>query len=90
MSHKKKKKKQKVTYIDDGRTIADMSGTSRPNPLLGNRSPSSQKGRRRASAREQWHTYTSAVRQMFVPMLVVMGIITAAFLIMYLLLKYGV
>ena len=90
MSDKKKKKKQKVTYIDDGRTIADMSGTSKPNPILGNRPQSSSKGRRRATAREQWHTYTSAVKQMFVPMLVVMGIITAAFMVMYLILKYGV
>ena len=86
---KKKKKKEKITYIDDGRTIADMSNTSKMNPILGN-SSSSQRGRRRASAREQWHTYSSAARQMFMPMIIVMGIICIAFGIAYLLLKYGV
>ena len=77
MSKKGKKKKQKVTYIDDGRTIADMSNVGGP------RYHSS--GRPRASFKEQWKTYCGAVRMMFVPMLVVLGIITLAFLITYLL-----
>ncbi|MBQ4070888.1 MAG: hypothetical protein IJD51_00540 [Clostridia bacterium] len=87
---KKKKKKEKITYIDDGRTIADMSGTSKPSPILGSRSRTSERGKRRAGAREQWNTYKTAAKQMFLPMLVVMGIITVAFGVMYLLLKYGV
>lgn len=91
MAKKKKKKKEKVTYIDDGRTIADMSGTSKTSAFFGNRpTTTSERGRRRASAREQWRTYRAAAKQMFVPMLVVMGIITFAFGIMYLLFKYGV
>ncbi|MBO5945867.1 MAG: hypothetical protein J6Q69_04600 [Clostridia bacterium] len=90
MAKKKKKKKEKVTYIDDGRTIADMSGTSKNSAFFGNRpTTTSAKGRRRASAREQWQTYKTAARQMFFPMLVVMGIITVAFGCMYLLFKYG-
>ncbi len=89
MSDKKKKKKQKVTYIDDGRTIADMSGTSKPGAILGGRNSSGQ-NKRRGTARQQFNTYVSAMRQMVLPMFIVMGIITVAFLIMYLLLKYGV
>lgn len=87
MSKKNSKKKEKIKYIDDGRTIADMSGTSRANPLLGNSSLSSPRGKRRASTREVWQTYWAAVKTMFFPMLVVMMIITAAFLIVALMLK---
>ena len=87
----KKKKKDRVIYIDDGSTIADMSGTSRPNPILGGRyNNAGNRGKRRGTAREQWSTYKTAVRQMFMPMLVVMGILTVAFGVMYLILKYGV
>ena len=72
----KRKKKEKVTYIDDGRTIADMSnvGTPRVNGHKG-------------TLKEQWNTYWSAVKMMFVPMLVALGIISVAFLVMLLSLK---
>ena len=82
---KKKKKKQKTIYIDDGRTIADMSGTGRINPLLGGSSKGQRK--RRSTIGEQWQTYWSAVKMMVIPMLVVMMIITAAFLIMFLMVR---
>ena len=87
MSKKNSKKKEKIRYIDDGRTIADMSGTSRANPLLGNSSISSPRGKRRASTREVWQTYWAAVKTMFFPMLVVMMIITVAFLLVALMLR---
>ena len=87
MSKKNSKKKEKIRYIDDGRTIADMSGTSRANPLLGNSSISSPRGKRRASTREVWQTYWVAVKTMFFPMLVVMMIITVAFLLVALMLR---
>ena len=87
MSKKKKKKKEKVIYVDDGRTIADMSGTGKINPLIGNSSKSSERGKRRASAKEQWKTYTEAVKMMFFPMLVVLGILAVAVLLMYLIYK---
>lgn len=72
----KRKKKEKVTYIDDGHTIADMSnvGTPRVNG-------------RKGTLKEQWNTYWSAVKMMFVPMLVALGIISVAFLVMLLSLK---
>jgi hypothetical protein len=59
------KKKEKVTYIYDGRTIADMSAVSGP------RLNSRPKGLPRSSAKEVWETYWAAVKMMFVPMLVV-------------------
>ena len=66
-----KKKKEKITYIDDGRTIADMSGISGGPRLSGN-----QYGRPRSSAKEIWKTYLGAVKMMFFPMLLVIcGII---------------
>ena len=83
MSKKDKKKKEKITYIDDGRTIADMSGTrgglfyytkkkERTKPTI-------------SSQQTPFQTYWNAVRMMFVPMLVVIGIITVVFLLMRLL-----
>ena len=84
MSKKKNKKKEKIRYIDDGRTIADMSGTSKANIFLGG---TVKGGRRRDSSRsslkEQSKTFFGAMRMMFVPMLVTMGIITVAFGIVY-------
>lgn len=86
MSEKKqKKKKEKITYIDDGRTIADMSGTSG-----GMFSSKGKKDRPRptvSSAQTPWQTYCNAVRMMFKPMLAVLGIISLAFLLMYLFMK---
>ena len=78
MSKDKKEKKPKPIYIDDGRTIADMSGVS-----------GGYKGPKRApNGKSAWTTYKEAVRMMFGPMLVTIGIISAAFLIMYLLLAF--
>lgn len=73
----KKKKKEKVVYIDDGRTIADMSG-------VGFGGYASDKNRPKSSARDKWRTYWEAVKMMFVPMLVTLGIICVAFLLLYL------
>ena len=73
----KKKKKEKVIYIDDGRTIADMSG-------VGFGGYASDKNRPKSSARDKWRTYWEAVKMMFVPMLVTLGIISVAFLLLYL------
>ncbi len=79
MSDKKKQEKKKVTYIDDGRTIVDMSS-------VGYGRYTKKDGKPRSTAREKWRTYWEAVKMMFFPMLVVLGIISVAFLLMYLLL----
>ncbi len=75
------KKKQKVTYIDDGSSIADMSGVGG-----GGRKRTPNTPRPRATFKEQWQTYTDAVKMMFLPMLAVLGMLAIAFLLVYLIL----
>ena len=70
-----KKKKEKITYIDDGRTIADMSG------VTGNRKFSSTGTT--SSPKEIWATYWAAVKMMFKPMLVVIGFLVVLYLFAY-------
>ena len=89
---KDKKKKQKTIYIDDGSTIADMSGVSRPS-FFGNfdniRRESKVAGAKRAhrvKGMTRFETYKNAVRMMLVPMLVTVGILTLAYLLIYILL----
>ena len=76
---KKKEKKEKVRYYDDGRTVADMSG------VKDRRLPGGDPLRPRASAKEQWQTYWNAVKMMFGPMLVVLVGICIIYMILYLL-----
>lgn len=73
-----KKKKEKITYIDDGRTIADMSGV-KSGPRLGGRNPY----RPRPKAKEVWKTYWNAVKMMFTPMLVVIVALGVIYMIIY-------
>lgn len=87
----KKKKIEKITYVDDGSSIADMSA-------FGGRKKSSEKQNprkadaprllpgRHSTLKEQAQTYFAAVRMMFLPMLVVIGILTLAFLLLWFLL----
>ena len=94
MAKKEKKKREKVIYIDDGRTIADMSNL--PQRGFG-RSLSDARPKKEMSESERqfyrsspkWReyaaTYFAAVRMMIIPMLVTIGIICIAFLIIYLL-----
>lgn len=93
---KDKKKREKVVWIDDGRTIADMSKL--PTRGLG-RSLSDARSKKEMSetekqfykAQPKWReylaTYFAAVRMMFLPMLAVIGIISIAFLILFVLAK---
>ena len=74
---KNKEKKPKVKYIDDGRTIADMSALSGVDKRY-----AGPKGGLKASLQTYWNT----VKLMFVPMLITIGIITLAFLIMWIML----
>ncbi|MBQ4509533.1 MAG: hypothetical protein II984_02310 [Clostridia bacterium] len=75
-------KKKKPKYIDDGRTIADMSGVN------GMKKRSDDKlerlDRPDSSFKAQWNTYWSTVKAMLLPMLVVIGIICVVFGLMYL------
>lgn len=94
MSKKEKKKKEKVVYIDDGRTIADMSnvtGLRKPKnnnqgqvpDYLGN-----TRGRK-STYKDHWKTYWSAVKMMFLPMLVTIGILCIAFLVAWLFFNFA-
>ncbi|MBQ9069991.1 MAG: hypothetical protein IJY23_01410 [Clostridia bacterium] len=76
----KKKNKKKTIYVDDGRTIVDMSATY-GTPYSNNSSPV------KYSFREKLRTYFASVKLMLLPMLVTLGIIAAAFGILYLLLS---
>ena len=70
----KKEKKEKITYIDDGRTFADMSNVHG----LGGEFKFSKMGTT-SSPKDIWNTYWSAVKFMFKPMLVVIGFLCALF-----------
>lgn len=59
------KKKERIKYVDDGRTIADMTGV-KSGPRLGNANPR----RPRPKAKEVWQTYWQAVKLMVGPLLV--------------------
>lgn len=71
------KKKEKIKYVDDGRTIADMSGVS--GPRLGNRNPY----RPRPNAKEVWKTYWNAVKMMIGPMITVICALGVIYMILY-------
>ena len=77
MAKNKKEKKQKVRYVDDGSTVADMSGVS--GPRLGKHDPN----RPRVSYKDAWHTYWDAVKMMFGPMLVVVVGLLVAYMLIY-------
>ena len=74
----KKKKKEKITYIDDGRTIADMSNVG------GGRRKLNNSLRPHSTAKEQWQTYLAAVKMMFVPMLVVISALIVIYMLLWL------
>ena len=75
-------KKEKITYIDDGRTIADMSGVSKGFRLT--RDPYRQSPK----FKDAWHTYWHAVKMMLLPMLAVIGGLAVIYFIMNLLFAY--
>ena len=73
------KKKEKITYVDDGRPLADMSGL--PESPLKRRNPALP----RPTFREVWSTYWGAVKMMFLPMLAFIGGLVLLYIILYLL-----
>ena len=92
------KKKKKVKYYDDGRTLADMSGLYGKKPTgsgendggepeyRGN--PSLFGSYRPGHTPKDWaKTYWQTVKTMFLPMLVTIGIISVAFLVLWFLLE---
>lgn len=99
-SKKNKKKKEKVIYIDDGSTISDMSGINDTRLHAFGSRPQSKKNYNDSKNtkyngavytgnkfKDSWRTYFKAVKQMILPMLVTIAIISAAFLIVWILLN---
>ena len=71
------KKKEKIRYIDDGRSLADMSGIS--GPRLGRSNPYKPG----PSFKEAWKTYWNAVKMMIVPMITVVCALGVIYMIVY-------
>ncbi len=70
-------KKEKIRYVDDGRTIADMSGVS------GGRLPKRPKGVPSATWKEKWQTYIGAVKMMLMPMLAVITALIVIYMVLW-------
>ncbi|MBR3592493.1 MAG: hypothetical protein IKL46_06530 [Clostridia bacterium] len=75
----KKSKKEKVTYVDDGRPIADMSNLP-PRIDWTKRGTSS-------SFKDIWHTYWQATKMMLLPTLAAVGFLIVIYLIVALVFK---
>ena len=78
---KEKKKKEKVVYVDDGRTIADMSGVQGGASKYFKGTPSYSTGK------EKWTTFFDAFRMMLLPTAVVGGGMLVVFGLLWLIFK---
>ena len=67
------KKKEKITYIDDGRSIADMSSVSGGFNM--------SKSHTSSNIRDVWNTYWMATKMMLLPTVAAVGLIVVAYLI---------
>lgn len=85
-----KKKKEKITYIDDGSTLADMSGVRGNTPLRRPLRPSYEKQKREPTTRAGaiWQTYLTAVRAMIGPMLITLGAVSVIFFLIWVILGF--
>ena len=82
MAEKKTKpKKEKVVYVDDGRTIADMSNVKGGASKYFSDTPSY------SSAKEKWTTFFDAFRMMLLPTAVVGGGMLVVFGLLWLIFK---
>ncbi len=85
-----KKKKERIVYIDDGSTIADMSGVKGNVPLRRPVRPSYGKQKPQPTTRmgQAWETYKAAVRAMVGPMLVTLGAVSVVFFFIWIILGF--
>ena len=85
-----KKKKEKIVYIDDGSTVADMSGVKGNVPLRRPVRPSYGKQKPQPTTRmgQAWETYKAAVRAMVGPMLVFLGGLSVVFFLIWVILGF--
>ena len=85
-----KKKKEKIVYIDDGSTVADMSGVKGNVPLRRPVRPAYEKRKPEPTTRmgQAWQTYKNAVRAMIGPMLVTLGAVSVVFFFIWIILGF--
>lgn len=86
MAREPKKKKEKITWVDDGRTIADMSGIGRKGYTGPNSTNNSRPTRYHAPLKDQLRTFFDAMGFMFLPTLAIVGMLMVLFFIVYLIL----
>lgn len=80
----KEKKKEKVVYYDDNSTISDMSEVHGAfSPIIPNKKQKAPKAPSRFF--DKMGTFFSAMKMMFVPMLICLALVCAFFGILYLL-----
>lgn len=80
------KKKEKIIWVDDGRTIADMSGVSRKGYTGTDHGKYGRPSRYSAPLKEKLRTLFDAMGFMLLPSLAIIGLLCATFLIVYILL----
>ena len=87
---KPKKKKERIVYVDDGSTVADMSRVKGNPPLRRPVQPSYGKQKREPTTRAGaiWQTYVAAVRSMIGPMLIFLGGMSVVFFLIWLILGF--
>ncbi len=79
-------KKAKITWIDDGRTIADMSAVSGKTTSNPANSQFGRPSRYSAPLKEKLRTFFDTMGFMLLPTLALVGLLIAAFAIVYLIL----
>ncbi len=79
-----KPKKEKIVWVDDGSTVADMSGVGRK-PRRDSHAEAARSGKKPPSRmRDCADTYFATMRMMVKPMLITIGILCAVFLLLWL------
>ena len=79
-------KKEKITWVDDGRTIADMSGVGGRGYTDPKESKYARPSRYSAPMKEKLRTFFDAMGFMLLPTLAIVGLLCLTFLIVYIIL----
>lgn len=86
MAREPNQKKEKITWVDDGRTIADMSGISRKGYTPPESTKHGRPSRYSAPMKEKLRTFFDAMGFMLLPTAAIVGLLVVTFLIVYLIL----
>ena len=80
------KKKEKIIWVDDGRTIADMSGLGVTRPGKTDSNPHGKPLKAGHPLKEHLKTFFDAMGFMFLPTMAIAGLLALTFFIVYILL----